>query len=405
MTENKKEFLRKIQFLLLMACAVNPLPLLLYVGLTPALLPFAWAMPLAYLLLALLAFKIPGKFRLLYGIGGCAVLVALGVGLMALLDVHWVSLAAPVLYAGVLMASLPVAGWTADKEIPPFWFYAGSILHVGVFVFKFVITAYNAIILDAIDPGLLTSFFIMVILVMLSLTRINLNASANGRQKPSAFMWQKNLTLTAVFFGLAMLIALVPAIYETLEAFFDWFGSLIKRMIDSIEIQEIINDMGSGESVTPPPDGELPPNPLADILNTLFLIFGYAVLAAMVLPWLPKLYRAIVRFFKKLLSGASNYISDASGDYEDEVTDLRGAVVKAKGPRLSSAEERSLPPKERIRYRYRRLKARHPDWESGSTARENLPAPASPLYEKARYSAHPITEEDADAFKANTRRV
>ena len=85
MTENKKEFLRKTQFLLLMACAVNPLPLLLYVGLTPALLPFAWAMPLAYLLLALLAFKIPGKFRLLYGIGGCAVLVALGVGLMALL--------------------------------------------------------------------------------------------------------------------------------------------------------------------------------------------------------------------------------------------------------------------------------------------------------------------------------
>ena len=60
MTENKKEFLRKTQFLLLMACAVNPLPLLLYVGLTPALLPFAWVMPLAYLLLALLAFKIPG---------------------------------------------------------------------------------------------------------------------------------------------------------------------------------------------------------------------------------------------------------------------------------------------------------------------------------------------------------
>ena len=404
MTEQKNEFLRKGQFLLLMACAVNPIPLLLYVSLAPALLPFAWVMPLAFLLLALLAFKIPGKFRLLYGIGGCAVFVGLGI-LLLLNGVHWITMAVPILYASLLMVSLPIISWATSKEIPPFWYYTGAILHVGVFVFKFIYKAYNITSLDAIDPGLLISFFIMVILVMLSLTRINLNGSANGRQKPSAFMWQKNLTLTVIFFILAALVALVPAIYETLEAIFDWFGSLIKRFFDSIEIQEIVNDLG-GEGGTPEPPGQPHEESLlSKILNILFHIVWYGFLIAMIAPWIPKIAKAIYRGLQKLLAGASAYVSDVSGDYEDEVTDLRGTVAKAKGPRLSSSEERSLPPQERIRYRYRRLLSKHPNWTGDTTARENLPKPASPLYEKARYSSHPITEEDAEAFTANTRRV
>ena len=212
MTEKRTEFLRKSQFLLLMACSVNPIPLLLYISLVPGLLPFAWVMPLAYLLLALLSIKIPGKFRLLYGIGGCVILVGLGI-VMMLGGAHWISMAVPILYAAVLMASLPVAAWPSSKEISPFWFYTGSILHVGVFVFKFIYKAYYTVSMDAIDPGLLVSFFVMVIMFMLSLTRLNLNASANGRQKPSAFMWQKNLTLTVVFFALAALIISPDAVF------------------------------------------------------------------------------------------------------------------------------------------------------------------------------------------------
>ena len=405
MTENKTEFLRKSQFLLIMACAVNPIPLLLYVMMAPELLPFAWAFPLAYLLLAILALMVPGKFRLLYGIGGCAVLAGLGV-LMMLSGFHWITLVVPALYAGVLMASLPVAVWTGNKEISPFWFYTGAILHVGVFAFKFFYKAYNETSLDSIDLGLLISFFIMVILFMLSLTRINLNASANGRQKPSAFMWQKNLTLTAVFFGLAILIAMIPSIYKTLDAFFDWILELNKRFFASIKIQQVINDMGSGEKVPPPTDQEgAGPTLLSDILNILFLLCGTVLAIAIAIPILIKIYKAVVRFIKKLLSNTATYLSDASGDYEDEVTDLRGVLTKAKGPRFSSAEERSLPPQERIRYRYRRLKARHPEWEYGSTARENLSDMAAPLYEKARYSSHPITEEDAEAFRTNTKRA
>lgn len=403
MKEHNNELLRKGQFLLLMACAVNPIPLLIYVAFASMLLPFAWLLPLAYILLALLSFRIPGKFRLLYGVGGCVVLLGLGYA-MLLSGAHWITMLAPALYAGVLMASLPVASWPPNKEISPLWYYTGALLHVAVFVFKFIYKAFNGFSMDSIDPGLLLSFFVMVILVMLSLTRINLSASANGRQKPSAFMWQKNITLTVVFFILAALIALVPAIYEALEAVFGWFGSLIKRLIDSIEVENIVNDLdGGGATPTEPgtPQGE---SLLEKILNIIFHIVWYGVLVALIAPWIPKIIRAISRFFKKLLSGASTYISDASGDYEDEVTNLRSAP-KQKKQRFSSAEERSLPPAQRIRYRYRRLMSKHPEWESGSTARENLSDQAAPLYEKARYSDHPITEADAARFTSNTRRV
>ena len=405
MKEHNNELLRKGQFLLLMACAVNPIPLLIYVAFASMLLPFAWLLPLAYILLALLSFRIPGKFRLLYGVGGCIVLLGLGYA-MLLSGAHWITMLAPALYAGVLMASLPVASWPPNKEISPLWYYTGALLHVAVFVFKFIYKAFNGFSMDSIDPGLLLSFFVMVILVMLSLTRINLSASANGRQKPSAFMWQKNLTLTAVFFGLAILIAMIPSIYKTLDAFFAWIVELIKRFFASIKIQQVINDMGSGEKVPPPTDQEgAGPTLLSDILNILFLLCGTVLAIAIAIPILIKIYKAVVRFIKKLLSNTATYLSDASGDYEDEVTDLRGVLTKAKGPRFSSAEERSLPPQERIRFRYRRLKARHPEWEYGSTARENLSDMAAPLYEKARYSSHPITEEDAEAFRTNTKRA
>ena len=43
MFEQNKEFFRKCQFPLTMVLAANPIPLLIYVSLAPALLPFFWA--------------------------------------------------------------------------------------------------------------------------------------------------------------------------------------------------------------------------------------------------------------------------------------------------------------------------------------------------------------------------
>ena len=144
---------------------------------------------------------------------------------------------------------------------------------------------------------------------------------------------------------------------------------------------------------------------LTSLLNALFLLCGALIILFCLRAIIPPIIKRIQAFFRNLRKGLTSYATSVSEDYIDEVTDLTPAAAKKKAPRLSSSEERALPPAERIRYRYRRLKARHPEWESGSTARENLSDKAAPLYEKARYSTHPITEEDADTFKANTRKV
>ena len=60
-------------------------------------------------------------------------------------------------------------------------------------------------------------------------------------------------------------------------------------------------------------------------------------------------------------------------------------------------------PAGRIRLRYALLLARHGEWKTSSTARENLPSGAASLYELARYSDHAPSREDAQRFEQETR--
>lgn len=410
MTEQKKEFLRKCQFPLAAALAVAPVPQLVYVAAAPVLVPLFWVLPMAYFLLALLSFRIPGKYRVLYGIGA-SILIG-GIGACAMfacpnLFPGLLLLIPPIAYIAVMMVNLPMAGWGTDKELPPFWLYCGFATHMTTYVVKFLLNAAWSVDWDAINPCLSITFFGTAILVMLSLTRVNLNNSANGRQKPSAFMQQKNIILTVIFFTLAMLISLIPSIYEVIDAFIDWLVKTIKDLIENMRIEDVINDMGgSGQAPTPENnDGAGGADWLTSLLNALFLICGALIMIFCLRAIIPPIVKKIRAFLQQLRKGFTSYVSAATEDYIDEVTDLQPAAnSKPKGPRLTAAEERSLPPAERIRYRYRRLRARHPEWENGATARQNLPSKAAPYYEKARYSTHPITEEDANNFKANTKR-
>ena len=408
MTEQRKEFLRKCQFPLAAALAFAPVPQLIYVAIEPKLVPLFWVLPLVYFLLSLLNFRIPGKFRMLYGIGASLVIGAVGAAAWLFVPNIFpglLLLIAPIAYIVVMMLTLPMAGWGTDKELPPFWLYCGFATHMGTYVVKFLLKAAWGINWDAINPCLSITFFAMAILVMLSLTRVNLNNSANGRQKPSALMQQKNLIFTVLFFVVAMLIALIPSIYEVIDAFVTWLGKTIKELIENIKIDNVINDMGGSGPPPTPENHEGGADWLTSLLNALFLLCGALIILFCLRAIIPPIIKRIQAFFRNLRKGLTSYATSVSEDYIDEVTDLTPAAAKKKAPRLSSSEERALPPAERIRYRYRRLKARHPEWESGSTARENLSDKAAPLYEKARYSNHPITEEEADTFKANTRRV
>jgi hypothetical protein len=64
-----------------------------------------------------------------------------------------------------------------------------------------------------------------------------------------------------------------------------------------------------------------------------------------------------------------------------------------------------MEPGQRVRYRYRRLLKKHPEWTQDKTARENLPEDPAGIYERARYSRDTVTEEEAKQFASDIKKV
>ena len=134
------------------------------------------------------------------------------------------------------------------------------------------------------------------------------------------------------------------------------------------------------------------------VVLALVALVGYGIYK--LIKGFPKLMRLIGRLLNR-------YVTAVSEDYVDEITDPRDTddaerIVQKK--KVREIDERKLPPDERIRYRYLRLMIKH-KWSWGSTARENLPDGMAPLYERVRYSAHAVTEEDAQRFSAEAKKV
>ena len=109
-----------------------------------------------------------------------------------------------------------------------------------------------------------------------------------------------------------------------------------------------------------------------------------------------------------MLWGAlERYGAAVSEDYIDEITDTRETGDASRSRSRFGASKPKAPkggtPGERVRYRYKLLLWKHPEWNRGATAREKLPPDAADIYERARYSPHPVTEEEAEAFQKSER--
>jgi len=154
------------------------------------------------------------------------------------------------------------------------------------------------------------------------------------------------------------------------------------------------------------------PSPLMQLLEKI----AYAVtlvIAAVLLYWaLRVLYKKLKILLKYLWGRLNEYAASASEDYEDEVTDTREDGERERvnlldrlKKRMAFVDEKKLTPVQRIRYRYLRLMYKHEDWHPGHTARETLPEDAAKLYERARYSEHPVTEADAEKFASDIKNV
>jgi len=406
--------IRKFLSLLAITFGTIPIPLILFSLNAPSLLPYVWLLPAVYLLLATVSLYVPGKWRLLYGIAGTCLMTGLSISFLFL---HFAFGLIPVVlvYSGIFLWSMRVATWGADQEIPGLWIYIGITIHLITQFVLFAARTFGNSLYESVSPWCLVFFFLFAFLAMFCLNRGTLTLATSGKQQVSDSMRLRNLLLTGSLFAVGVLLALVPAITKVVSnlislvvKFFAWLPSLIpSQKSTTIEETEpdataITENLGSIE---------IHENGVVDAMNSFLQILAPVIIGGVLLFLGCLVCLLLIRLFKFLLRYVSNYTSAVSGDYIDEVSDTResgemGAARKGTSPRTRfGRSDRSLPPRERIRYRYRLLLNRHKDWSRASTARENLPDDLSPLYERARYSEHPITEEDAASFSTGAKRV
>ena len=407
----KQELWRKFQLLLAIACGTYPAMMLLLNSLAPELLGWGWLFSAGYVLLAFVGIQVKGKLRLTAGIALCAVFVAAAFLLVPGAS-RFGALAGAALCCGLLMWSLKMGAWSSKEEIPIAWVVVGILCQLaGQLILRADrvaggdgVAKYNAVFLLAL--------FGFCLMTMLSMNRKSLMAASGKRQSVPESMKRRNSLMTVLLFALAVLAALLPSAFAGLS---DAVGRAISALVELIirlipdapnesefgleTPAEILPGQGQGQ------EGGMVLNPIVEKIATFV---GALLSIAFVIFLLWRIFTILRDKLRSMVSSLGKFASSVSEDYVDEITDTRedGTAEKLqrrrRGPRLTAREERSLPPEERIRYRYRRILHRHPEWEAGATARETLPADMARVYEKARYSGESITEEEAAAFTNGT---
>ncbi len=390
-----REILRKTQLTLLLALGVFPVVLVLFAYAAPQLLPYGWMFPAVYTALTLLSFLIRGKWRIVWGVLGAALLIA-----PCALLANDKAVTIGIGYSALLLWSLQIAGWDADKELPGLW--------IGILAGIQLTAQVVPILLPALMPyqNLLRAvFFVFSMLFLLSLNRGSLVIAGGVRRRVSRVVRTKNFLLTAGLFGVALLFALIPSLLGLLKLVFEWILRLWLRSLSQTEADTPVS--GTPEE----PQFELgqdlvtrqTPQWVFTVMGVLALLVAVSLGVFLAVRIVKKLWRLARQWLRAFMEKATA----EAVDYEDEISDTRDgklqghAVRKRRRPR--AVDERKLTPQQRVRYRYARWLYHHPEKRAGSTARENLSPNAAEVYERARYSSHPISPEEAEQFKAQTK--
>lgn len=411
---NRTDFRRKCQLPLLLASGALPALIMLLIHFAPDRVWLAAVFAAAFTALAEACLLVRGRGRLLAGLAGCAALLGLGLWLLPPSG----ALLAPVCCMGLLGLSLPMGGWPRDKEPPPAWYVAGLVLHLAAQVMVNVSrrTGERPGYIAA-APMLMAGFILFAGLAMLSVNRAGMDQASMGRQRIPASMRRINVLLTVGLLALTLLISALPAVARAVERAWDFLLDLIRRLLDWLS-RLLPQSTSTGEmpaesmDMTGLADASAEPSLLAVILEKIAIVL--AVVAAVVLAVLAArfLYRRLKKLAKFLRELLRRYAAASCEDYEDEITDTREEgrrerqlPLRSLRRRLDLRDDKSLPPAQRIRRRYALMRMHHAEWQDSRTARETLSTDAACLYERARYSEHPVTDEEAAEFAQRTRSV
>jgi len=256
-------------------------------------------------------------------------------------------------------------------------------------------------------------FCLWLTLLVLASNRISLNNATLSRYRLSAGMARTGTVLTLGTLLLTLLLCAMPAVVSGITGLARLLrdGSiwLLLFLINLFPAESTSGLSGGGMPMAPemgmPLAGE--PSRFAVILERIAAVSSMIVLIVGGAVLLRYLARALVRLMHYLLLHLQRYAAAVTEDYEDEITDTReeGSEHSFHPLRRRAKHKVLYPdtPAGHIRRRYAQLLARHSAWQASSTARENLPSSAASLYERARYSDHVPSAEDAQRFERETQ--
>lgn len=407
---------RKCQFPLLLAFGFMPISSIALIHAAPQAAVSPFLFPMAYALLACICLVVPGRIRVPAGLLGCAALFALGWAALPIRR-HPLSLLVPLAYGVLLLAGLRMAALPRNQEISFFCCPSGLLVHALAQIMINLTRRSGSTLYDAIQSALVAAFIAFLLFSMLSLNRASMENATLGRQGVPMSMRRANTVLTLCFLALVVFISALPAAARAIRGAWNGLVSAAKALAAWLAgLFPASEEILAGAAQVPASDlsglGEMgKPSAFAlmmeKIVSVLALIAA-VVIGAVALHLLLQKLAVLLRFLWKQLS---RYMAASSENYyEDEITDTRdndlerqSGLMQRLKRRFAPVDEKRLSPGERIRYRYLRLMMRHPDWHESRTARENLEADAAALYERARYSDHPITQEEADRFAADVK--
>lgn len=379
----------------------------------------------------------PGAVALALGLWICAVpakrrlpalLIGLGVYLGGGVALVWplgVLAALTLLPGAVLLIMLPPACGRMPWEEWPTGLWAGG---VAAHLVAQGIAAKGGV--GEIASPLAWMFAAYLFLLLFTLNRQSLRAGVHGAEKAPAALRSRNRALTIALFALALLAACWGTLSRALGSAWTqlklWLGAAIAWLMRLFPAGTTgAGDGGTGgtwgDMLSGLPTGEA--SPFARLMEKVFMVLAALIALAALLVAVRLFYRKLRALMRRLLDRARRYAAQAGEEYTDEVEstldfdERRDALRK----RLRRAlERRARPvPYEKLngRERVRRLFAQYlrgkPDVPASATAREALEKEKTlpekqasvfaELYDRARYSDHPVSEAEADRLKRELR--
>ena len=409
---NGKEFLRKLQFVVMIALGSYPVTVAAALFFMPGLLPYSWIYPLCFGLIGIAAMAVPGIPRLILTILGMLAFTAPSFVFFSGTTISFV-LVVGAAFSILLLCTLRIGGWEAGKELPAGWL---ACIFVFLLIGCFLSFVEPKVAHTALPMRL--SLFVFLFFAMLSLNRGSLFLAAGGKRSFSPAMIGKNILLTVSLFGIALAVALLPSLWELIKQLFGWLGQLItwlKELFASLIPEETYETGATTFATEVATTGEglgvitekIPRREASAAEQIMMTSIVLAVVIPAAIFGIYKLSRLLIKGIRKLISMVDAAAHAQTEDYEDEITDTRqdgqSETRRGKREKKERIPERDLAPGDWIRYRYRQLSKKHPEWQAHNTARENLPDSPAQLYERARYSDHTITPEEAEQFKIETK--